>query len=152
MRQLLFVGLFLSLATIGCGPNALRVRAEDNVRTASEALLEVRSSGGEDVPGLAPVLDESDLWLRRAEHAIDTWDGDRSFAYETVAPCLARSLRETREALQQAGRPVPESLGEAEAQASDAVDAACPRPAQTPASPAPQPPSDAANPAAPLTP
>ena len=38
-----------------------------------------------------------------------------SFAYETAAPCLARSLGEIRTALSGAGRDVPMALEEAEA-------------------------------------
>jgi hypothetical protein len=129
MRQPLLVSVAASVLMIGCGPSALRVRAEENVRTTAEAITEVRSSGGEAPAELTSALDEADLWLRRAERAVDTWEGERSFAYETVAPCLARSLADARTALTQAGRPVPESLDEAEAQAASAVDATCPRPA-----------------------
>ena len=125
----ILVATALASLLLGCGPSALRVRAEENVRTTSMAVLEVRSSGGENTPGLEPALEETELWLRRAEHAIEGWEGERSFAYETVAPCLARSLNDTREALTAAGLHIPVSLDEAEAQAASVVDATCPRPA-----------------------
>ena len=138
MRTLPVATALASLLALGCGPSALRLRAEENVQTTSTAVLEVRSSGGENAPGVGPALDETELWLRRAEHAIERWEGERSYAYETVAPCLARSLNDTREALTAAGLPIPESLDEAEAQAAGVVDATCPRPAsaQRPTAPA----------------
>ena len=141
-----------SLLALGCGPSARRLQAEETVRTASSALLEVHSSGGESAANVAPALEEADLWLRRAEHAVDSWEGDRSFAYETVAPCLARSLSDTREALSQAGRPSPEGLEQAEAQAADVTNAECPRPARareperTPSAEAPTPSEQTATP------
>ena len=136
MRALPVATALASFFALGCGPSAQRLRAEENVQTTSTAVLEVRSSGGENAAGVGPALDETELWLRRAEHAIERWEGERSYAYETVAPCLARSLNDAREALTAAGLPVPESLDEAEAQAAGVVDATCPRPAVTqPASP-----------------
>ena len=119
------VGLVAPLSA--CGPNVARLAAEDTARTAATAITEVESSGGE-VPDLAPAVEEAELWLRRAERAIELWGSQRSLAYETVAPCLARSLDDMRAALVAAGRPVPASLESAQASAAAVTDAQCPRP------------------------
>jgi hypothetical protein len=117
----------LLLALAACGPSAERVAAEDTLRTASQALAEVGSSGGE-APGLAPAVEEASDWLAQGERAVDLWgNAPRSLAYETVAPCLARSLGDVREALTEAGRPVPPTLETAEASAAAVSDDACPR-------------------------
>lgn len=114
-------------ALVACGPNPRRVAAEDTVRTASSALAEVHSSGGES-PALAPALAEADEWLAHAEEAVDLWHAgaERSLPYETAAPCLARALGELREALTAAGTSVPATLETAEAAAAGATEATCP--------------------------
>lgn len=97
------------------------------MRTASRAIAEVHSSGGE-TPELAPALEEAEEWLAHAEEAIDLWHAGaaRSLPYETVAPCLARALGDVREVLSAAGRDVPETLEEAEAAAAGVTEASCP--------------------------
>ena len=121
------LALATSMACIACGPSAQRVAAEDTVRTASRAIAEVHSSGGE-APEIAPALEEAEEWLAHAEEAIDLWHSGaaRSLPFETVAPCLARALGEVREVLTTAGRDVPETLEEAEASAAGVTEARCP--------------------------
>ncbi len=121
------IALASSIACVACGPSAQRVAAEDTVRTASRAIAEVHSSGGE-APEIAPALEEAEDWLAHAEEAIDLWHtgAARSLPFETVAPCLARALGEVREALTTAGRDVPETLEEAEASAAGVTEATCP--------------------------
>jgi hypothetical protein len=110
-----------------CGPSAQRVSAEDTVRTASRALAEAHTSGGEDTE-IRAALDEADTWLAHSEEAVNEWgSGTRSFAWETMAPCLARALRDLREALSAGGRPVPTDLESAEVSASAVTDHRCPR-------------------------
>lgn len=119
--------LLLTIALAACGPSAERVAAEGTVRTASAALAEVTTAGGE-VPALQPAVEEASGWLAEAERAVDLWgNAPRSLPYETVAPCLARSLDDVRRALTDAGREVPASLESAQAEAAAVTDATCPR-------------------------
>lgn len=114
---------------IACGPNARQIRAEETVRLASHAITEVHASGGE-APPVAAALADAEQWLAHTEEAVDLWHAgaERSLAYETMAPCLARSLGEVREALTAAGRDVPASLESAEAAAAAVTEATCPSP------------------------
>ncbi|MBN8609978.1 MAG: hypothetical protein J0L92_05310 [Deltaproteobacteria bacterium] len=110
-----------------CGPSAQQVAAEDTVRTASRALAEAHTTGGEDAR-LRVALDEADTWLAHGEEAVNEWgSGARSFAWETMAPCLARALRDVRDALLGAGHDVPTDLESAEVSASAVTDHRCPR-------------------------
>lgn len=125
------LALLLSL-TSACGPSAERVAAEDTVRTASRALAEAHTQGGES-PELDAAIHDADTWLAHGEEAVNEWgSGTRSFAWETMAPCLARSLRDLREALIGAGHEVPADLDTAEAAASAITDHACPRREESP--------------------
>jgi len=126
-RLLPFIALVSAVACFACGPSPQRIAAEDTVRTASRAIAEVHSSGGE-APEIEPALEEAEEWLAHAEEAIDLWHSGaaRSLPFETVAPCLARALGEVREVLTTAGRDVPETLEEAEAAAAGVTEATCP--------------------------
>jgi hypothetical protein len=116
-----------AIATAGCGPDVRRERAERSVRLASRALLLVeRTSGGEEAgEEVAQARADGERWLARTEAAVDVWPGAGSMAYETMAPCLARSLGRLRERLARHRRPIPESLREAEALARTATDMRC---------------------------
>jgi hypothetical protein len=75
----------------------------------------------------AALLDAED-WLAHSEEAVSEWGtGPRSLACKTMAPCLARSLRELRDALRAEDREVPADLDEAEAAAAGVTSHACPR-------------------------
>lgn len=118
--------LTLALVLGACGPNARLLQAEDIVRTTSRALAEVHSGG--ESPELEDPLHEADTWLAHSEEAVSDWgSGQRSYAWETMAPCLARSLRDLRDALTTAGREVPTDLEAAEAAAAAITDHQCPR-------------------------
>ena len=85
------------------------------------------TSGGEDTEVRA-ALDEADTWLAHSEEAVNEWgSGPRSFAWETMAPCLARALRDLRDTLVRAGHDVPTDLESAEVSASAVTDHRCPR-------------------------
>lgn len=126
--QLTLVGLAMAhLALSACGPSAQRLAAEETIRTASRGVAEVHASGGES-PAVTDALGETDRWLADAEDAVSRWgDRTRSLAYETMAPCLARSLRDLRDALVADGRAVPADLESAEAAAAAIDDHPCPR-------------------------
>jgi hypothetical protein len=116
-----------ALSLLACGPRAQRLAAEDSVRTSSRAIAEVHASGGESPAVLAALLDAED-WLAHSEEAVSEWGtGPRSLACKTMAPCLARSLRELRDALRAEDREVPADLDEAEAAAAGVTSRACPR-------------------------
>ena len=138
MRTLPAATALASLFLFGCGPSALRLRAEENVQTTSTAVLEVRTSGGESAPGVGPALDETELWLRCVEYVIECWEGECFYVYEMVVFCLVCLFSDMCEVFIVVGLLVPESLDEAEAQAGSVVDATCPRPAsaQRPTAPA----------------
>ena len=106
----------IAAAIAGCGGGGVdrRARAQEAVRVAASALDEARSSGGEDA-SITQALDRSQHWLEQTEQGVELWGSSGSLAYETAAPCLARSLSEVRAALTAAGREVPMSLEEAEA-------------------------------------
>lgn len=109
------MALALAAAAIaGCGADGRHARAQEAVMRAATALDDVRSSGGED-EAVAVALERSDEWLQQTEQGVELWGSSGSFAYETAAPCLARSLGELRDALMHAGRTVPASIDEAEA-------------------------------------
>ncbi|MFO0712629.1 MAG: hypothetical protein U0353_22450 [Sandaracinus sp.] len=120
-------GLALLASLAACGPSAQRIAAEDTVRTASRGLGEAHASGGED-PAVHEALGEADQWLAHSEEAVADWGtGPRSLAWETMAPCLARALRDLRDALSAAGSVVPADLETAEVSAAAVSDDACPR-------------------------
>lgn len=117
-----------ALPLIACGPSAQRLAAEDSVRTSSRAIAEVHGSGGES-PAVEAALSHAEEWLAHSEEAVSEWGtGDRSLAWETMAPCLARSLRELRDALRAEGREIPADLDAAEAAAAGVTSHTCPRP------------------------
>ncbi len=125
-RHALVTAALVFTPLAACGPSAQRVAAEDTLRTASHALAEAHTSGGD--ANVEHTLDEADRWLAHSEDAVSHWgSGPRSLAWETMAPCLARSLRDLRDALEAAGRPIPAELETAEVSASDVSDEACPR-------------------------
>lgn len=120
--------LSAALALIACGPSAERVAAEDTVRTGSRAVTAVHASGGES-PAVGAALTHAEEWLAHSEEAVSEWGtGPRSLAWETMAPCLARSLRELRDALREEGREIPADLDAAEAAAAGVTSHTCPRP------------------------
>ncbi len=130
-RAPLLVSLVALMAS-ACGPSAQRVSAEDTVRTASRALAEAHTGGGETAE-IDAALADADEWLAHGEEAVNEWGtGPRSFAWETMAPCLARSLRELRDTLTAAGREVPADLETAEAGAAAVTDHTCPRRSESP--------------------
>lgn len=112
---------------LACGPSAQRTSAEDAVRTASRGLAEVHGSGGESGP-VTQALSDADDWLAQSESAVSRWgSGERSLAWETMAPCLARALRDLRDAMLAEGREVPADLEVAEVIAAAASPDSCPR-------------------------
>jgi hypothetical protein len=111
-------------AIAGCGGGDPRDRARETTTTAAQALMEVeRTSGGEE--GVSEPLARSRDWLDQTEHAIELWPTSGSLAYETIAPCLGRSLGELRSAIVSAGGSVPTSLEQAEALALAAAERRC---------------------------
>ena len=133
MTRSLHALLAVALATLSaCGPSAQRVAAEDTVRTGSRAVTAVHASGGES-PAVDAALTHAEEWLAHSEEAVSEWGtGARSLAWETMAPCLARSLRELRDALRAEGREVPADLDAAEAAAAGVTSHQCPRRGGTP--------------------
>ncbi len=129
MRESARTPLAIALTgSIACGPSAQRLAAEDSVRTGSRAVAEVHSSGGES-PAVQAALTEAEAWLAHSEEAVSEWGtGPRSLAWETMAPCLARSLGELRDALRAEGREIPADLDAAEAAAAGVTSHTCPRP------------------------
>lgn len=126
MNRALALAVFASLLACGGGGPSAREQAEHTVRLASQALVDVRTSGGED-PELTQAIEGGHDWLGPAESAIEMWAEGGDVAFDRVAPCLGVSLTEVRERLVALEREVPPSLEQAEAEALQASEEGCQR-------------------------
>lgn len=134
-RTRVAIGAALAVMLIaGCGPDARREQARRTLHLANRALARIETNGhgestSEDASAtIEPAYAEALRWLERTERAYETWrHAGPSFAYETMAPCLGSALGVLRERLARHGRPIPESLRQAEALARTASDMPCAR-------------------------
>jgi hypothetical protein len=132
-RALLVALLLIALAPIaGCGDGRFE-RAQHTVALSRRALLRVEETSGSEVlgegearAGIEPARQSAEQWLEQADEALGVWGGSGSLAFETMVPCLARSLGRLRDRLARHERPVPESLRQAEALARTATERRCP--------------------------
>lgn len=126
LRAIALVAVLL----VACGPDVRRARAEHTVELATRAITLVdETSGGEiaSTPELTRAREDAGRWLEQSEQAVDAWPGTGSLAFETMVPCLGRSLGVLRESLARNTRPIPESLRQAEALARTATERRCAR-------------------------
>ena len=115
---------------VACGPDARRERAEQTLELATRAVALVDETSGDEIastPELTSAREDTGRWLAQSQEALDAWPGTGSLAFETMVPCLGRSLGGLRESLARSTRPIPESLRQAEALARTATERRCAR-------------------------